>query len=130
MDATGQITESFQSKIVLKRIRNFTVFHCDSALLSPSAAVSNHISNGRQLTFPKNLKSLHENRVFHGWRGCSGICLVYVPGICAQNQTYPVASAPCVTGSVSVKRFRLFIGQRIVYTSHHIANGKKPPNLQ
>ena len=65
MDATGQITESFQSKIVLKRIRNFTVFHCDSALLSPSAefepvgtAVSNHISNGRQLILSQKILNL------------------------------------------------------------------------
>ena len=59
-------------------------------------------------------ESPHKNQACHGWSGCT-VEVTYMYGlylhIWTRNQTYTVASASNVTGSVFMRRIRLFLGQ-------------------
>ena len=53
----------------------------------------------------KKSQASHKNWAWHGWIWCNGICLVY-PDI-----LYCPVSAPSVTCSVFMLRFKLFLGK-------------------
>ena len=59
-------------------------------------------------------ESTHTNQTYHGWSGCNCVYTYMVSGqdfYGGKILTYVVASAPAMTGSVLIQRFRLFLGQ-------------------
>ena len=63
----------------------------------------------------KESESSHKKGTCHSKSGCTGTrsCLFYMPDICMyvhKNQTFSVASASSMTGTVLMQRFRLFLG--------------------
>ena len=61
----------------------------------------------------KNNLKFYKNQACKGWSWCNGICLAFsFSYIWLRNQTFSVASARAVTGSVFfMQKFWLFLGQ-------------------
>ena len=61
----------------------------------------------------KYSESRPKNRAYHCYRAVATVpvrlLFTYTVNIWPRNQTYTVASAPTVTGSVFMQRFRLFL---------------------
>ena len=78
--------------------------------------------------------SVYRNWACHGWSGCNAeyVRLLFIhiqyKYIWHRNQIYNSASAPTVTGSVFMRRIRLFLGQCIAFppSSMRLTHGEGP----
>ena len=56
----------------------------------------------------KQSETLLKNRACHDWSGYNGVSLVSGPDKCRARRAYVLATAPAVTSSVFIPRFRYF----------------------